>query len=91
MKREDIEPVKQILSETSPTYEFRQIPVCSGNNAHIHSTRPGRTYLAEFSTLQKAQQIGLHVQRQFPHFVKKDGSSVGKLELSDLSSQTGAR
>lgn len=90
-KRKTIEPPEEILAESPLPDEFRQIPVGGGNDAHIHPVRTGRSYFAEFSALQKAQQIGLHIQRQLPHLVKKNRAPVGQLELAYLAPQTCSR
>jgi hypothetical protein len=48
------------------------------------SVRAGGSQPFELAVLQKLQQLGLRLERQFSHLVEKDGPAIGQLEPADL-------
>src|SRR5271157_33878 len=76
------QPIKEILAE-SPGKNFgAQVTVGGGNQADIHLLDLGRADALNLAVLDDAQQLGLHGQGSFPHFIQEHGAPVSVLEQS---------
>lgn len=80
---DDIEPVVQIFAKASRPYFFRKIPVGGRHDSHIHRNRFITAHSLDFPLLQGAQQFDLHLERNFPDFVKKE-RTAGSLEKASF-------
>ena len=50
------------------------------DDAHVDLARPGLSQPADLASLDGAQQLGLHLERQLADLVEEDRSAVGRLE-----------
>src|SRR5579864_6983613 len=83
-KRNDVEPVKQVLTKGAAGDFLLEILVGGGEHANIHGeslTRPDRL---EALFLEHAQDFGLRAQAHVSDFVEEESAAVGLLEFSDL-------
>ena len=61
-----------------------EIAIGGGNHAHIHFDLLIAADRADFFFLQHAQQLGLHLLRQFANFIQKNRAAIGRLKKSRL-------
>ena len=75
-----VEPVEQILPEAASLHLAGQVTVGGGHQPHINAHLARAAQAHQRALLQRAQQLGLHGQRQLAHFVQKNGAAVRLLE-----------
>src|ERR1700675_2369053 len=81
---DDVEAEIEILAEGSFLVFGVEIAVGGGHDAHIHFDLLITAHGTDFFLLEKAQELGLHLERKLAHLVKKNGSRVGRLQQSLL-------
>src|ERR1041385_6585364 len=74
----------QVLAKSPVTISELKITVCRGNHPHVDLDLIVAANRTHFFFLQRAEQLGLHLERQFADFVEKDGARVRRLEESLL-------
>jgi len=79
-----MQPIVQIVLESSLTDELTEVPVGRGNDANIHPLGPFGAERLDFSLLQDPQQFGLQPDAHRADLVEKDGAAVGQRELASL-------
>src|SRR5262245_35027175 len=77
-----IQPVEQILAEGARLNHGAQVAIGCGDEPDVDAVRRGRTDTLYLPLLDRAQQLGLHVQRQFADFVKEQRAAMCDLEAS---------
>ncbi|OKO85134.1 hypothetical protein AC629_19835 [Bradyrhizobium sp. NAS80.1] len=72
--------MKEISAKLTASYHFQEVAIGSTNQAKLGSVpcAPAYTLIAAF--LNDTQQLCLEGQRQFPHFVEKQGAAVCQRE-----------
>ena len=73
---DDVEPIKQILTEFSLFHEALQRPVRRSDHAHVDLDCPCSTHALERPLLQNSQQFDLHSGRHITDFIQKNGAAV---------------
>ena len=61
----------------------RQQPIGCGDDADIDPVTLIGTHPLNFAKLDRSQQLCLNRQRQFAHFIKKQGAALGQFKLAD--------
>ena len=64
-----------------------QVAIGGRDQAHVDLDGPGAPEPLELARLQHAQQLRLHIQRQFADLVEEEGRAVRDLEAADLARQ----
>ena len=82
--------VVQVFPEPSARDGVVEIHVGRGHDPDVGFLDFGRTDLEELACFQNAQQTDLCCQRQFSHFIQKNGAAVGLFEIA-LACVRGAR
>src|SRR5271170_3840013 len=83
-QRKSGEPVKEILAEFAPPGPPREVYVARGNYPDIDPSGLGGAQPLYFLLLQKAQQLGLHAERQFANLIQKKRSPMRRWNPPDL-------
>ncbi len=78
------QPVVQILAEAAFAHIGLQVLVRSGDDAHVDTHRVGAADRNEGMPFQNAQQFRLAFERQLAHFIEKERSQVGLLEVTNV-------
>ena len=81
LDRHDLNTEIKIFAEFLFFDSFFEVHMGSRNHPHIHGNFPVVPYAGNVLFLQHPQEFHLHVQRQFPDLVQKDGASVGFFEI----------
>src|SRR5579863_7501010 len=84
VKRNYVEPVKQILAKRAAHYFFIQFFIGGGNDANIHGHRSIRTYRLESLLLENSQNFRLSFQTHVGNFIEKQSAAVGLLKFSNF-------
>ena len=79
---DDVEAVVEILPETPRLHVGRQVAVGGAHDAHIHRLFLRGAERAYAALLDRAQQFGLHGQRQVANFIKKQGAALCGLKIA---------
>ena len=82
MQANNVQPVEEIMTKSSRCDVSFQVAVGGGHQAHIHAELPAAAQALDLPVLDGTQQLGLHGQGDFPHFIQKEGALVGALETS---------
>ncbi len=80
MNWKNVEPVVQILPESSFRDQQLQVPICGGYDSDIGLNGRCAAHSLEFSFLQYPEKLDLGGWRQVSDFVEKDCSPVRKLK-----------
>src|SRR6202795_1439835 len=84
---DDVEAEIEILAEGSFLVFGIEIAVGGGHDTHVHFDLLITAYRADFFLLEKAQELGLHLEWKFADFVEKNCSGVGRLQQSLLGTK----
>ena len=76
----DVEPVVEILAESSLGYLLLEVAVGGGHDAHVGLYGLLPAHALEFPVLEDAQDLYLHVLVDFAYLVQKEGALVRELE-----------
>ncbi|GFF09159.1 hypothetical protein SM139_4196, partial [Stenotrophomonas maltophilia] len=79
-----VDAVVQVVAEAPVLDQLGQVLVGGREDADIHRLLVGRAHRAHRLFLDRAQQLHLHLQRQFSHFVQEQGAAVRSLEQAGL-------
>ena len=79
----DVEAIQQVGAEAAGRHFAVQVAVGGREHAHVDLGRAVRTDTLHLPLLQRAQQLRLHVQRQFADLVEEQTGPVGDLELAE--------
>ena len=82
MNGEHVEPEKEVAAEVPLRHSLRQLPVRSGNNAHIDPPRPRTPDWFELAFLQDPQKLHLQWQGQLADLVEEDRPSIRERKAS---------
>src|SRR5713226_502587 len=85
---DDVEAEIEILAEGSFLVFGIEIAVGGGHDAHVHFDLLITAHGADFFLLEKAQELGLHLERKFADLVEKNGSGVGRLQQALLGTKS---
>ena len=80
----DIQAVVQVFAELAGFHHFNHVAVGGRNQTDIHFDGFPRTHGVNLAFLNGAQQLHLHVERQFRHFIEKQGAAVGFLKFAAM-------
>lgn len=75
-----VDAVVQIVSKTAVGDQVAQVLVGGRQDAYVHQGFAGGADRTHRFFLDGAQQLDLHLQRQFGHFVQEQGAAVRGLE-----------
>ena len=82
LDREDIQAIEQILAEGAVLDLLGWVAIGRRDDAHVDLDRAFAADGIDLALLQRAQQLDLHVQRQFADFVQEQGAAVRLAELA---------
>ena len=82
---QDIEPVIQVFAKTAVANCRLQVDVGCGQDPNIHRDRLAATDPFDVFFLEKAQQVGLQLQRQVANFIQKQRAAMSRLDAPDLA------
>ncbi len=77
--------VIEVLAKLAGAALVVEILVGGGDDAHVDADGLGVAQARDGAFLQRAQQLGLQLERHLVDLVEKDGAAVGELELADLA------
>ena len=80
-----VEAVEQILPEASGGDELVEVDVGRRDDAHVHGGHPVVADAPDLVLLEHAQELALHVQRDFGYFVEEQRPVVGQFEKPHLA------
>ena len=80
-----VEAVEQILPEALGGDELVEVDVGRRDDAHVHSGHPVVADAPDLVLLEHAQELALHVQRDFGYFVEEQRPVVGQFEKPHLA------
>src|SRR6266853_4207534 len=83
-----VEAEIEILAEGSFLVFGVEIAVSGGHDTHVHFDLLITAHGADFFLLEKAQELGLHLERKFADLVEKNGSGMGRLQQSLLGTKS---
>src|SRR6266566_690389 len=86
--RDDAQPVVEIGTERTSLNGLLQVPVCRGNDPHVHADGLVTADPLEVALLEHAEQLRLQLQRQIPDLVQEERTPVGELKPPNASSQS---
>ena len=78
--RDHVQAVVQVLPKAAGLHIGRQVAVGGRHQAHVDLDLALPAQSHQRALLQRAQQLGLHGQRQLANLVQKDGAAVGLLK-----------
>src|SRR5262249_28208156 len=81
-KRDDVEPIVEVLAKRPLSNSLLQILVRGGYEADVDLYRACASHALELLFLQGAQELCLKRRRQLSHFVQEERASVAELQLS---------
>ena len=70
MQLDDLEPIVEILSETSARHAVGKVAVGRGQDADVNLAAPVLADATDLSLLQCAQKLDLHARRDFADLVE---------------------
>src|SRR5688500_7335294 len=85
MKRDDIEPEKQILAKSSVRNFLFQVSIAGCDQSDIHGQRFSTAYPFKLALLQHSQQLHLHSRTQITDLVQKERATIRKFEAAFVS------
>ena len=80
-----VEAVEQILPEASGGDELVEVDVGRRDDAHVHGDHPVVADAPDFVLLEHAQELALHVQRDFGYFIEEQRPVVGHFKKPHLA------
>ena len=83
--RKDLEPVVEVAAELLFCDHFGQVAIGGGDEAHVDGDGPRAAQALDLPLLQRAQQLGLQVERHLADLVEKERALVRQLEAADLA------
>jgi hypothetical protein len=85
--RDDVEAIVEVLAKQPLLDALAQVHVGGGHHPHVHLDRAGAAEPFDLAFLQRAQELGLHGQRQVAHLVEEEGAAIGALEAPGAALQ----
>ena len=82
---DDVEPVIEVLAEAAGGDLLAEAPVGRGDDAHVDGERAGAADALDFAGLDRAQQLGLGLEREVADLVEEQRAAVGQLEPALLA------
>ena len=83
--RQHAEPVKKIFAKAAFGHGTGQVGVRGRDHPNIDRLAAAGTHLVDGVLLQKAQQVGLQLQRQVGNLIQKQGAAGGCLNQAGPS------
>ena len=83
--RKNLEPVKQVAAKLLLRHHLCQVAIGRRDQAHVDRDGPGSAQPLDLALLQRAQQLGLQVERHLAHFVQKQRALVGQFQPAHLA------
>ena len=80
----DPQPVIEVTAELSYIDHLGEVPIRGGHEADVDGDRADAADPLELLLLQRAQNLGLELQRKISHFIQEKGSLMAELQASDL-------
>src|SRR5260370_25952600 len=77
-KRENIQPVVQILSEFAVADHLPQVSIARRDDTNIDPRGTDAAYSLELAFLEYAKKLGLKLQRHVSNFVEEHRSTIGQ-------------
>ena len=84
LDRDDVDPVVEILAESSFLHRLLEVDVGGGDQAELGLDRLGAADPLDLALLNGAQQLGLEVEPQIADLVEEQRAVRGQLELAQL-------
>ena len=81
----DLEPVIEIAAEFFVGNHLCEVAIGGGNQTHVHRDGARAAEALDLALLQRAQELGLEVEREFANFIEKERAFVGELDAADLA------
>jgi hypothetical protein len=75
-----VEPVVEIGPERAAVHLLAQVAVGGGEEADVEARRLGRAHALDDALLERAQELGLHVEGQLADLVEEHGAAARGLE-----------
>ncbi len=82
---DDVEPIVEVLAELPLAHQGLEVAVGGGQHADVDANRLVAAEPLDRPLLQRAQQLGLQLQRHVADLVEVERAAVGQLELAEAS------
>ena len=79
--------MKQVFTKLVLPNGFDDVAICRGDKPHVHAQLFVAAHPSKRSILQKSQQLCLQWAAHVADLIEKNGSVVGLLELSNVTSR----
>src|SRR2546425_10779277 len=86
-ERNDVQAIEQVSPEATGPDGRVEVPVCGGDQAHVHPDRVASADALQFLLLYHAQQLDLAVEWQLADLVEQQRPPVRLLEPSNATLQ----
>src|SRR6266851_3162126 len=83
-KRENIQPVVQILSEFAVADHLPQVSIARHDDTNIDPRGADAAYGLELAFLEYAKKLGLKLQRHVSNFVEEQRSTISQRKAADM-------
>jgi len=84
MDSNDIEPVEEVIPESTLPDKSLDVPICSRNDSKIYLLWLDTSYPYYFLLLQDSKDFSLHLHWHICNFIKEYRALVGNLKLTRL-------
>src|ERR1700675_1187932 len=81
---EHIQTIVEVTAKFASLHHFRQVPIRSSHQPHVHLVSPSATQALELLFLQYTKQLGLQRRWNITHLVQEKSTFVGQLETANL-------
>src|SRR5258708_28977511 len=83
-KRENIQPVVQILSEFAVADHLPQVSIARRDDTNIDPRGTDAAYSLELAFLEHSKKLGLKLQRHVSNFVEEQRSTIGQRKTAHV-------
>src|SRR5260370_10270321 len=83
-KRENTQPIVQILSEFAATDHLAQVSIARHDDTNIDPRGADAAYSLELAFLEYAKKLGLKLQRHVSNFVEEQRSTIGQRKAAHV-------
>ena len=80
--RNNVEAIKQVLTERAFSYRLSQVSIRSGYHPYVNGHCLSAAHSLEFTLLKNSQQRDLRLWRKIAYFIEEYRSTVGRFETS---------
>src|SRR3989441_12806854 len=86
-ERNDVQAIEQVSPKATGPDGRVEVPVCGGDQAHVHADRVASADALQFLLLHDPQQLNLAVEWQLADLVEQQSPAVRLLEPSNAALQ----